>query len=382
MIAQPPQNGRGNVMIVDDNPAHLKLLESMLHKHGYGVRSFPGGRLALAAADHDPPDLVLLDITMPEMDGYEVCKRMKESSRLSEIPVIFLSALNMVEDKVRGFQTGGVDYIPKPFRFEEVLARVDVHVKLRCAQRAERDLLERTLGGTARTLWELIQLSSPLLAVRSYSIRDIALRITRETGVQDPWQYDLAATLCLVGCIALPDEVFKKAHGGETLLPEEAGMFRSHPERGANLLSHIPRLGKAAEIIRNQHRPDAAESLGDEVSFGARMLHLALQLDGRIYRGLGTNVALDDLKTSHRYDARMLDALEGYGRVRPELDVRRLPIRELRAGMILEDDFFSRDNKVLVFKAGTALTELWIERIKNFAGGELQQLITVGVPRR
>src|SRR5579872_3957550 len=124
-------------MIVDDNPANLKLLENMLRQRGYEVRSFPRGRLALSAAEQEPPDLILLDINMPEMNGYEVCEQMKASPQLAGIPVIFLSALNDVEDKVKGFRTGGVDYISKPFQFEEVRARVETHIRLRRAQQAE-----------------------------------------------------------------------------------------------------------------------------------------------------------------------------------------------------------------------------------------------------
>ena len=131
---------QGNIMVVDDNPANLKLLEDMLRHHGYEVRSFPRGRLALSAADQEPPDLILLDINMPEINGYEVCEQLKSSARLCGIPVIFLSALNETEDKVKGFRSGGVDYISKPFQFEEVQARVETHLKLRRAQQAERDL--------------------------------------------------------------------------------------------------------------------------------------------------------------------------------------------------------------------------------------------------
>jgi CheY-like chemotaxis protein len=101
-----PPRPQGNVMIVDDNPANLKLLEDMLLQHGYEVQSFPRGRLAIAAADQEQPDLILLDINMPEMNGYEVCAQLKSSPKLSEIPVVFLSALNAVEDKVKGFQSG------------------------------------------------------------------------------------------------------------------------------------------------------------------------------------------------------------------------------------------------------------------------------------
>jgi two-component system sensor histidine kinase/response regulator len=138
----------GNIMIVDDNPANLKLLEDMLRHHGYEVRSFARGRLAVAAAAQEPPDLILLDVNMPEMNGYEVCEQLKSSARLSGTPVIFLSALNAPEDKVTGFRAGGVDYISKPFQFEEVQARVETHLKLHDLQRAlklQNDRLEEAV---------------------------------------------------------------------------------------------------------------------------------------------------------------------------------------------------------------------------------------------
>jgi DNA-binding response OmpR family regulator len=123
-------------MIVDDNPANLKLLEDMLLQEGHGVRSFPLGRLALAAAARIPPDLILLDVNMPEMNGYEVCQRLKATGELAGIPIIFLSALNETQDKVKAFRSGAVDYISKPFQFEEVHARVETHLKLHELQRA------------------------------------------------------------------------------------------------------------------------------------------------------------------------------------------------------------------------------------------------------
>src|ERR1700687_1651050 len=103
------QTENANIMVVDDEPANLKLLENVLKTHGYAVRSFPRGRLALAAAAQNPPDLILLDINMPEMNGYEVCEWLKSNPELSTVPVIFLSALNATEDKVKAFQTGGAD---------------------------------------------------------------------------------------------------------------------------------------------------------------------------------------------------------------------------------------------------------------------------------
>lgn len=130
---------RGNpddasILIVDDTPANLRLLSEMLAAQGYAVRPAPDGALALAAVQAEPPDLILLDIRMPEMDGYEVCERLKADRQTRDIPVIFISALGETEDKLKAFAAGGVDYITKPFQIEEVRARVEAHLALRRLQ--------------------------------------------------------------------------------------------------------------------------------------------------------------------------------------------------------------------------------------------------------
>src|ERR1700691_3427894 len=149
-----------NIIVVDDQPANLKLLEDMLKVRGYKVRSFPRGRLALAAAVQNPPDLFLLDINMPEMNGYELCECLKSNPELSTAPVIFLSALSATEDKVKAFQAGGADYITKPFQLEEVQARVLTHLKLHRLQRTLRlqnDLLEEAVNHRTKKLKDAIK---------------------------------------------------------------------------------------------------------------------------------------------------------------------------------------------------------------------------------
>jgi putative two-component system response regulator len=127
----PDSLDKPKIMVVDDTVANLKLLDEMLSKQGYRVRSFPRGRLALAAAAREMPDLILLDIQMPEMNGYEVCERFKADPALNGIPIIFISAQHESMDKVRAFAVGGVDYVTKPFQFAEVDARVRTHLELR-----------------------------------------------------------------------------------------------------------------------------------------------------------------------------------------------------------------------------------------------------------
>lgn len=163
-----PTNGENqpNILIVDDTPANLRLLAQMLADHGFHARPVLNGAQALAAAQLMPPDLILLDIRMPVMDGYEVCRRLKADARTSDVPVIFLSALSETNDKLRAFQTGGVDYITKPFQAEEVLARVQTQLTVRSLQQhlqaeiAERDGLIADLRAYAHTVAH--ELRSPL----------------------------------------------------------------------------------------------------------------------------------------------------------------------------------------------------------------------------
>jgi CheY-like chemotaxis protein len=371
----------GNIMIVDDNPANLKLLDDMLRQQAYEVRSFPRGRLALAAAEHEPPDLFLLDVTMPEMDGYELCERLKSSPALSGIPVIFISALNATEDKVKGFRSGGVDYISKPFQLEEVHARVETHLKLRRAQQSEYELLEKTLAGAVEILWELVQLSSPVLASRSRALQAIVHWIVGRIKIEDSWQCELAARLCLLGCLSLPEEVFERAYAGQDLSPEEDRMFRAHPESAARLLANIPRLEVVAEMIRRQQTPEEEPCALEQSRTGAQMLHLALQLDRRVSTGVAFDSALNQIRSSGRFDARMLNALASYSPPRTVGAVRRLPIRELHAAMVLEEDVLSSDGNLLILKKGTVLTQTWIERLGNFAKVRgVQELACVRIP--
>jgi diguanylate cyclase (GGDEF)-like protein len=125
----------GDILIVDDTPNNLRFLSTTLTEQGYKVRSVTDGSMALTVAQAALPDLILLDIKMPNIDGYEVCQRLKANEYTREIPVIFLSALDEVLDKVRAFTVGGVDYISKPFQLEEVLARIQTHLSLRAAQK-------------------------------------------------------------------------------------------------------------------------------------------------------------------------------------------------------------------------------------------------------
>ncbi len=127
-------NAQENILIVDDTPDNLRLLTRMLDDQGYKVRPAPSGTHALATTRKEAPDLILLDVIMPNMNGYEVCRILKSQEQTCDIPVIFLSALDELEDKMKGFEVGGVDYITKPFHEKEVMLRVKTHLKISSLQ--------------------------------------------------------------------------------------------------------------------------------------------------------------------------------------------------------------------------------------------------------
>ena len=121
---------KGNILVVDDAPTNLKLLAKTLTLEGYEVCTASTGQLALQTIQATQPDLILLDIKMPVLDGYEICERLKADEKTSSIPIIFLSAVNNPLDKVKGFSVGGVDYITKPFQRQEVIARVENQLRI------------------------------------------------------------------------------------------------------------------------------------------------------------------------------------------------------------------------------------------------------------
>lgn len=133
------------ILVVDDEPANLKVLLSFLKNHGFHIHIAKSGKRALLALEKEQPDLILLDVMMPGLDGYETCKQIKKNKDTAPIPIIFMTALDNIEDKVAAFDAGGVDYISKPFQKGEVLARVNTHISLyKQKQTLEYLIQERT----------------------------------------------------------------------------------------------------------------------------------------------------------------------------------------------------------------------------------------------
>jgi len=273
-----------NILIVDDTPANVLLLASMLTERGYRTRSALSGMLALEAARAEVPDLILLDIAMPEMDGYQVCKRFKADAMLKNIPVIFISALHETINKVRAFRAGGVDYVTKPFQFEEVYARVQTHLRLRRLEQLRDDLTQmvvhdlrnpltvicgfldilefhdgRKLSASTRTLVTVARRSAEDLLNMIGSILDVSKIGAGEMKLQrEPC--DLAALIrtVLASSQPLPDNRTLTLDGtaSSLIITADIGLIRRVFQ---NLLSNAIKFTPEGGDVRIEISPSACE---------------------------------------------------------------------------------------------------------------------------
>src|SRR5580698_11113831 len=186
-----------SILVVDDTAANLQVLAGMLKDRVYKVRPVPSGKLALLAAQRDPPDLILLDINMPTMNGYEVCEHLKADVALKGIPVIFISALTEQLDKVKAFAVGGVDYLTKPFQMEELHARVETHLKLRRLQIELEETNARLAKANGR-------MSRDLKAAAKIQETFLPRAVPRVPGTEFAWRYQPCDELAGDGLNIIP----------------------------------------------------------------------------------------------------------------------------------------------------------------------------------
>jgi diguanylate cyclase (GGDEF)-like protein len=169
---------KGNILLVDDLPDNLRLLNDLLVNLGYSVRSVTSGKMAICTVEAKPPDVILLDVKMPDLDGYQVCETLKAMADTKEIPIIFISAINDTFDKIRAFQLGAVDYITKPFQCEEVVARLETQLTIQ----RQKKILQAEINKRRETEEILYQSRALLSSILNTSLDGIAaLQAIRES---------------------------------------------------------------------------------------------------------------------------------------------------------------------------------------------------------
>lgn len=324
---------KGKILAVDDTPASLKLLSDLLRNEGYDVRSAINGALALRSAALNPPELVLLDIRMPEMDGFEVCRRLKADPITAQVPVIFVSALTDTDEKLHGFELGAVDFVTKPFQREELLARVRVHLEVNrlrnhledavqeCTHKLQESQTQqhKTLVDFITTLGATVELRDPYTAGHQRRVAALAAAIAEQLH----WPQDqieglyLASVVHDFGKIRVPTEILCKPGRLKSL---EFRLVQEHSKIGNDLLESIVFPWPIAQTVYQHHeRLDGTgypQGLhGPDILPEAKVLAVAdvveAMMSHRPYRpSLGVDAALEEI-IAHRgtsYEPSVVDA--------------------------------------------------------------------------
>lgn len=282
-----------DILIVDDTLANLQLLSTLLKEEGYKVRPANNGAMALQAVATKKPDLILLDIKMPDMDGYEVCEALKNNPETKNIPVLFISALGDVADKIKAFNVGALDYINKPFQFEEVKARVATHLRLKAY---EDDMEAKIALGIHEiktlnqeiidTQQELIFTMGQICETRSHEtgqhvkrVAEYSYLLAKLYGFEDLELMKQAASMHDIGKVAIPDSILNKPG---KLTADEWEVMKSHSHLGYQMLrmSQRPLFKLAATITLEHHEKWDGSGYpyglkGEEISIAGRITAVA-----------------------------------------------------------------------------------------------------------
>lgn len=340
--------GKGKILAVDDAPASLRLLTDILKEEGYEVSSAISGELALRAATRHPPDLVLLDILMTGMGGYEVCRRLKANPATRDVPVIFISVVSETNEKVQGFELGAVDYVTKPYQRDELLARVRTHLELnRLRHHLEGLVEERTRQLTAsyrETIMTMTRAASykdeetgaHVARVSFYSV-ELAKALGMDAEFCDIIHY--ASPMHDVGKIAIPDAILGKPGKFE---PHEWEIMKTHAALGAKMLggTNSPYLIMGAEIAGGHHECWDGSGYplglkGEAIPLPARIMQICDVYDTlrskRPYkealsheRSVEIIIAGNEYTLPSHFDPAVLDAFKGcIGRFREIFEVHK-----------------------------------------------------------
>lgn len=364
------------ILIVDDSPLMIDVLRNILPKTIKRQIALNGiFALKLLKNSVDLPDLILLDILMPGLDGYEVCKEIKADSRLKEIPVIFISGLDETFDKVKAFQVGAIDFITKPFQKEEVIARINTHLEVSNSKKVVAKLYSETIQGIMGAMSDMLALANPQVARVSNSMKTYSEKVMQELGIKDTW--DLKSACVLSGLGMLSGDM----KGSQNSCVENPKISDINSEidqayHSLNLsneiIQKIPKFDAITKIIEKSMAPldqkyweIPAKDLEPAVLKG-QILRILIYYIYRFQKEKNHIGIIEEMKNSEEefYTREILEVLAKIQKDLIESEVLNLTMDELLPKMILVEDLYCPDGRMML-KSGFELSNEMIMLIKN-----------------
>ena len=363
-----------NILIVDDNEKNRNVLQDLVVTLGHIPFVSENGSTALTQMKKHLPDIVLLDILMPKMDGYEVLNRMKADKHSRHIPVIMISAVDEIKSVVRCIEKGADDYLTKPFNPTLLKSRIGACLEKYRLIKAKQEFLEKTLRGSIKVLTNTLSFLNPVAFGKASRKCRLVGKIAKEMKVKKTWELEIAAMLSPLGCITVPPVILDKISRGVQLLPKEEKIFSEHPKIGHDLIVNLPHLEKAAKIVANQNKHydfDEKANLSSlnkiDVPFGVQILRVAKDFEAFISSGIKPAEALDKIRDKETdYNQSIVDALSSLVSEKSAQETRYVKIEQLSVGTIFVENLKSTTGQLLCPK-GTEIDGSLLSRIKNFS---------------
>ncbi|MFC1650883.1 response regulator [Candidatus Latescibacterota bacterium] len=352
------EDNKATILVVDDTTENIDVLNGILSGM-YKIKVALNGEKALKiATSKEPPDLILLDIMMPGIDGYEVCRRLKKNGSTKNIPVIFVTAKGEVDDETKGFELGAVDYITKPVSPPIVLARVKTQLELKLSQNRIEQLLSKTLLGSIKLMTDILALINPQAFSQASRLKRLAHDLAVNLELKDIWRYEIAALLSQIGCVTIPKDILGKVAEGKNLSPREREMYSSQSLVGHDLLSNIPRLETIAEMIVNQNVTMGLHTAQSDITewgpdvLGGQMLKIIYDYDKITSSGKTPSDAIVEMSNRGGiYPPALMDALMEIQVISKEKTAEtKVNINDLKSGMILTDNIVTDDGTIIIGK--------------------------------
>ncbi|HCS41186.1 MAG TPA: hypothetical protein DIW44_16630 [Anaerolineaceae bacterium] len=372
------------ILIVDDDENLLLSFERNFRR-SYTVLTAMSGKEGLQKiTDNKKIALVISDMNMPEMDGIEFLSRVKKvNPTITRIMLTGKADLNVA---IQAVNEGSIfRFLTKPTTPEMLERIINDGLEQYRLINSEKVLLSQTLNGSLDIINEVLGLTNPVAFGRSSRIKKIVTHIISKSDLENTWQYDLAATFCLIGYISIPQPIQEKIYKDIELDKAEKELVSKTPQIAFDLIKRIPRFEPIAEMILNQNKPfhQYKNAVQDPVSIGAQILKLAIDLDGLITSGWQS----DEIKlkmindAEHNYNPHLTVTLLDYFVDIDYYEHLVLNVAELKIGMILDQDVFSSAGALLLVK-GQEITDTVLPRIINFQHyvGVLQPIRILNLP--
>lgn len=358
------------ILFVDDEPAALDGYRRLLHR-AFEIDTAVGAAEGLAKiAESGPFAVIVSDMRMPEMDGAAFLAMVREVA--PDTVRMAITGYADMETAGRAINEGNIfRFLTKPCGKDTLVASLTAALEQHRLLNAEKELLEKTLSGSIHVLTGVLSLVNPAAFSRIPGIRRCVEHLVRKLQLPQPWRFEVAALLSLLGCVTLDPDLVESCFAGQKLLPEDQARFDSHPSVAANLLASIPRLEQVAWMIANQQTSallmlTSGAKQPPDVVLGASVLSVSIAYDRLLCQGSSHEEAVRLLRLKkQQYNMSVVDLLEQLQPSQDAMEIRPCPVSDLRSGMVLREEVRTHGGLLVVAK-GQEISSTLLLRLRNF----------------